>query len=167
MRVSSSATAALQQQRRIAFRPLSLSQILLRATWPRLGDTRRPAAASCSFPPRESPYRFAGVVLATDDGGRTATVRAEAGRIVTVVGAEGGTGAFTSVDRTYKVGARYEFHPLNNSDPYRDNACTATRALGGQPDSRKAGEGIADRSAGGRLAGSAWLHWPRRSWQGS
>jgi hypothetical protein len=35
----------------------------------------------------------------------------------------------TSVDRTYEVGGRYEFHPLNDSDPYRDNDCTSTHRI--------------------------------------
>ncbi|GAA1219490.1 hypothetical protein GCM10009665_06980 [Kitasatospora nipponensis] len=33
------------------------------------------------------------------------------------------------MDRTYSVGLRYEFHPLNSSSPYHDNACTATRVV--------------------------------------
>jgi len=100
-----------------------------------------PAAASCAMPAKVSPYRFAGVVLATDNDGRTATVRNDEGRTVTVVGAEGGPGTVTSVDRTYRVNMRYEFHPLNNASPYRDNACTATRELGVQPAPNATGEG--------------------------
>ena len=40
---------------------------------------------------------------------------------------------YTSVDRRYSLGGRYEFHPLNNQSPYSDNACTATRQLSGPP----------------------------------
>jgi hypothetical protein len=89
-----------------------------------------PAAASCAVPAKASPYRFAGVVLSTDNDGRTATVLTDEGRTVTVVGAEGGLRTITSIDRTYRVNMTYEFHPLNNANPYRDNACTATRELG-------------------------------------
>jgi hypothetical protein len=38
--------------------------------------------------------------------------------------------AATSVDRTYRAGAKYEFHPLNDTSPYQDNACTATHLIG-------------------------------------
>ena len=93
-------------------------------------STGGPAAASCAVPPTESPYRFTGVVTDTDDGGRVATVRTDAGRTVTVTGAEGGPGTVTSVDRAFDEGVRYEFHPVNDASPYRDNACTATRAIG-------------------------------------
>ncbi len=37
----------------------------------------------------------------------------------------------SSVDRRYALGGRYEFHPTNASDPYRDNACTATHKIAG------------------------------------
>ncbi len=37
----------------------------------------------------------------------------------------------TSADRDYVVGATYEFHPVDATDPYQDNACTATERLRG------------------------------------
>lgn len=88
-----------------------------------------PASASCAGSPAPSRYAFTGVVTATANGGRVATVRADSGQTVTVVGTpDKGSGA-TSVDRQYVVGARYEFHPLNGESPYQDNACTATRQI--------------------------------------
>ena len=91
--------------------------------------TAVPADASCAQPPASSAQRFTGVVVSVSDQGRTATVRTDDGRTVTVTGRGDPSGAITSVDRTYTAGARYEFHPLNDASPYRDNACTATREL--------------------------------------
>jgi len=92
--------------------------------------TAVPADASCAPPPpASSAQRFTGVVVSVSDQGRTATVRTDDGRTVTVTGRGDPSGAITSVDRTYTAGARYEFHPLNDASPYRDNACTATREL--------------------------------------
>lgn len=89
------------------------------------------AIASCATdrPPR-SPAAFTGVVLSTIFEGRIASVRTEGNETVTVRGtpATALSGA-TSVDRNYEVGGRYEFHPVNRSSPYEDNACTATRLL--------------------------------------
>jgi hypothetical protein len=91
----------------------------------------RPAQASCAASPGTSPYHFAGTVTAVGNSGRTATVRTDDGRTVTVLGSDvTGPNAATSVDRAYLVGARYEFHPVNDSDPYRDNICTATHPIG-------------------------------------
>jgi len=89
-----------------------------------------PAAASCAVPASPSPYAFTGTVVETRDDGREALVRTESGREVTVLGSAE-PGSITSVDRQFAVGARYEFHPLNDSSPYRDNACTATKRLSG------------------------------------
>ena len=97
------------------------------------------ASASCAVPPMDSPYAFTGTVVEVSDGGREATVRRDDGRTVTVRGSES-PGAITSVDRTYAVGARYEFHPLNGSEPYRDNLCTATRQLSGPAPAAPAAE---------------------------
>jgi len=110
-----------------------------------------PAAASCAAPPAVSAHSFTGVVVSVIDQGRTATVRTDAGRTVTVSGRGEASGAITSVDRTYSAGARYEFHPLNAADPYQDNACTATRQLAAasQPGAPAAGD------AGGSAVG--WL----------
>jgi hypothetical protein len=94
-----------------------------------------PAQASCAAgsPPR-SAHAFVGVVVATSSAGRMATVRTEDGTTVEVRGTEApGANQATSVDRTYRVGGRYEFHPTNNSAPWADNACTATRLLSVDP----------------------------------
>jgi hypothetical protein len=100
--------------------------------------TGTPANASCMPTPRVSDYRFTGTVTQVGDDGRTAAVRTDDGRTVTVHGSPAdGPNVRTSVDRTYQVGVRYEFHPLNATSPYQDNACTATHpiepaATGGQ-----------------------------------
>jgi hypothetical protein len=91
-----------------------------------------PALGSCATAdPLASPYAFTGVVISTSSMGRLAVVRTEAGATVevrgTMVTAEN---AFTSVDRSYQVGGRYEFHPTNATSPFADNACTATHLLG-------------------------------------
>jgi hypothetical protein len=92
--------------------------------------TGAPASASCVGSPSPSPYAFNGTVLSTGADGRIAEVIAEDGRKVEVRGTPDAS-AVTTVDRTYQVGARYEFHPVNDSSPYEDNACTATRKLAG------------------------------------
>jgi len=90
-----------------------------------------PAHASCMQSPLISPHRFTGTVTAVSNAGRTATARTDDGRTVTVRGSDAGEpNAATSVDRTYQVGAKYEFHPLNDTSPYQDNACTATHQIG-------------------------------------
>ena len=113
------------------------------------------ADASCARPPTPSAHRFSGVVVTATDGGRTATVRTDDGRTVTVAGRGDSSGAITSVDRTYTAGTRYEFHPLNATSPYRDNACTATRQLS-QPTAPGGGaSGAGDHTSGTGAAG--WL----------
>lgn len=87
-----------------------------------------PAAASCATAPVPSPYAFVGTVIATSQGDRVVQVVTDDGATVTV---RGTTGSFTSVDRRYALGGRYEFHPLNDESPYSDNSCTATRQLSG------------------------------------
>lgn len=89
------------------------------------------AYASCAGPPEPSPYAFTGTVLSVEDGGTIATVETDEGDTVTVLGGPGGYGV-TSVDRTYEVGVRYEFHPINDQSPYEDNDCTATHKLADQ-----------------------------------
>lgn len=90
------------------------------------------ASASCALPPQPSPDAFIGTVVDTDLDGRQATVETAEGVTVTVVGTPSPDDrSFTSVDRTYEVGATYEFHPVNGADPYQDNACTATHRLRG------------------------------------
>jgi hypothetical protein len=92
------------------------------------------AYASCVTPPRSSPNRFTGTVTQVVDEGRTATVRTDDGRTVTVHGGyHDHPGVVTTVDRTYQLGEHYEFHPLNDADPYRDNACTATHPIAALP----------------------------------
>jgi len=90
-----------------------------------------PAQASCFGTARVSAHKFTGTVTATSNNGRTATVRTDDGKTVTVIGSEvTEPNAFTTVDRSFEAGTRYEFHPVNDTDPYRDNACTATHAIG-------------------------------------
>ena len=102
-----------------------------------------PAAGSCVLPPRTSPHAFTGTVVAVSHGGREATVRLPDGGRAVVVGGPPGASA-TSVDRVYAVGATYEFHPLDATSPFQDNACTATRQLSGPVASTAGGTG-ADR----------------------
>ena len=108
------------------------------------------AQASCALPPRQSADSFTGTVLSVEDRGRRATVRTEQGKEVVVLGrgVQGGGGGVSSVDRRYAVGARYEFHPINDASPFRDNACTATRQLSG---TQHAAEGTSADSLPGWL----------------
>jgi hypothetical protein len=87
-----------------------------------------PAVASCAEVAKPSPHAFRGVVTRTRSDGRRATVRTDSGQTVEVLGGPRG-GAFTSVDRTFSPGGYYEFHPVNASSPFEDNACTATRLI--------------------------------------
>jgi hypothetical protein len=86
---------------------------------------------ACASPPVMSPHGFTGVVTDVTDDGRTATVRTDDGRTVTVIGTQG-TGTDDATARTFEAGLRYEFHPLNDASPYRDDPCTATRAIGSE-----------------------------------
>lgn len=95
-----------------------------------IAATGAPASASCVGSPSPSPYAFNGTVVSTEADGRIAEVIAQDGRKVEVRGTPDAS-AITTVDRTYEVGAQYEFHPVNDSSPYEDNACTATRKLSG------------------------------------
>jgi hypothetical protein len=45
------------------------------------------------------------------------------------------TSGFTSGNRAFDIGARYEFHPTNATSPFEDNICT--RAHLGQPSHRR------------------------------
>ena len=90
----------------------------------------RPVWASCRVGPSQSPYRFTGTVVQTTNADRTAMVRTDDGRNVMVRGSYvEGPDSHTTVDRTYQVGVRYEFDPVNASSPYQDNICTATHPL--------------------------------------
>ncbi|MDQ1626083.1 MAG: hypothetical protein QOJ49_1581 [Actinomycetota bacterium] len=85
----------------------------------------RPAAAACPEPASASAYRFTGSVDRVQQHGQVAFVTISDGRQVEVDGrASGSAGA-----RTFLVGQSYEFHPVNTSAPFRDNACTATHEL--------------------------------------
>jgi hypothetical protein len=58
----------------------------------------------------------------------------DSGRQVKVVGTPDGSWfsrSFSSTDRRYALGGRYEFHPINANSPYQDNSCTATQQLAG------------------------------------
>jgi hypothetical protein len=90
----------------------------------------RPVWASCAVGPSQSPYWFTGTVVSTTNADRTATVRTDDGRIVIVRGTEAdGPDMHTTVDRSYRVGLRYEFDPINASSPYQDNICSATHPV--------------------------------------
>jgi hypothetical protein len=102
-----------------------------------IAATGAPASASCVGSPSPSPYAFNGTVVSTEADGRIAEVIAQDGRKVEVRGTPDAS-AITTVDRTYQVGARYEFHPVNDSSPYEDNACTATRKLSAADESTHA-----------------------------
>jgi urease beta subunit len=78
-------------------------------------------------------------------------VRTDDGQVVVVRGTPDAEAAITSVDRTYTVGARYEFHPINEASPFEDNACTGTRQLAAP------GVGTAGTGGLGRTTGMAVL----------
>ncbi len=96
-----------------------------------------PATASCATDsPEPSPDAFLGTVIGTSAGGRVAEVVTDDGATVTVQGTEATSwfsNSYSSVDRRYALGGRYEFHPTNDHSPYSDNACTATRQVSGPP----------------------------------
>jgi hypothetical protein len=96
-----------------------------------------PAAhASCATEAQVSPYAFIGTVISTEKKDRVATVITDNGQRVTVLGTQGTSWfseSYSSSDRRYALGGRYEFHPLNAESPYRDNRCTATHQLAGPP----------------------------------
>ncbi len=91
------------------------------------------ASASCVAPEQQptSPHVFTGVVVSTSLAGRVAVVRTDAGEEVVVRGTTASAdNEATSADRSYVVGGRYEFHPLNATSTFADNACTRTLLLG-------------------------------------
>lgn len=94
-----------------------------------------PAAASCATDsPVPSRNAFLGTVIETEEAGRVAEVVTDDGERVTVLGTEDiswFSNSYSSVDRRYAQGGRYEFHPLNGKTPYSDNACSATHQLSG------------------------------------
>lgn len=124
-------------------------------------DGVAPAAwASCVPNPPASPSVFTGTVTSTERDGLVAHVGTDDGRMVTVVGTPADSGV-TTVDRTYQVGARYEFHPLNATDPFQDNICTRTHIIGPAgvpttteaPGSTRPPLSISDTSPGGVSVG--------------
>src|SRR5437762_673733 len=89
-----------------------------------------PAVASCVSPPRVSAHPFTGTVTSVTNMGRNATVRTDDSRTVTISGSPASNpNSVTTVDRKYQVGVHYEFHPINDTDPYQDNDCTATHPI--------------------------------------
>lgn len=119
-----------------------------------------PAYASCVLPPRVSAHPFTGTVVSVSNAGRTASVRTDDGRIVGVHGSEADQpGAFSSVDRTYDVGVRYEFHPINDADPYQDNICTATHPILASAGGSPASSATPSRAGGDPSSGSrvGWI----------
>ncbi len=75
---------------------------------------------------------FTGTVVSTERDGRVAAVLTDDGHRVEVVGTAS-TSGFTSVDRAYEIGARYEFHPANATSPFQDNICTRTHLISPPP----------------------------------
>ncbi len=74
------------------------------------------AYASCAGPAEPSPYAFVGRVVATESHDRVATILTITGQTVEVLGTPSpAENSLTSVDRTYVVGAWYEFHPINGT----------------------------------------------------
>ena len=100
--------------------------------------TAAPAAASCAGSPTPSAQRFVGTVVDVKDEDTLAVVRREDGATVVVLGAQPESKGRSSIDRTFKENATYEFHPRNATSPYADDACTATRLLReGGPEGRQ------------------------------
>jgi hypothetical protein len=151
--------------RRVAAMLVAVSAVLVVIT---VALGAAPAAASCAGPAAGSAHMFTGVVVSTSLQGRVARVQTADG-IVEVRGTPVDSGnAATSVDRTYVVGGRYEFHPTNAASPYADNACTATRLLGTTAVSADAdksgapGPAAAGLTAAGAAAAALALVWHRR-----
>jgi len=71
---------------------------------------------------------FTGTVVSTERDGRVAAVQTDGGHRVELVGTASTSGS-TSTDRAYEIGARYEFHPTNSTNPFQDNICTRTHLL--------------------------------------
>ena len=142
-----------------------------------------PAAyASCAGSPEPSLHAFVGRVIATASHDRMATVQTDDGETVQVVGTPfSAENSISSVDRTYVVGATYEFHPVTGTEPFEDNACTATRQVDAVSDSAlndgrtganvvvqpETGDNFAVQGicgAAAAVAGGAGL-WLRRRWR--
>ena len=93
-----------------------------------LGGPALPASASCAPNAPMSPHVFTGTVISTEREGRVAHVQTDDGQYVVVVGTPSESGV-SAVDRSYDVGVRYEFHPLNATSPFQDNICTRTHPI--------------------------------------
>lgn len=127
--------------------------LLLLGAWTLSGLGVAPATASCAADPAPSAYAFEGTVVATSENDRVAEVVLDSGDTVTVRGTQDSSWfshSESSVDRRFALGGRYEFHPLNDTSPFMDSACTATRQLSGPQLSE-----VAPRAEDGVLP--AWL----------
>ena len=67
--------------------------------------------------------------MALTNGSLNAIVVRKDGATVEVQGGTGRAGTTGEDDRTFVVGAVYQFEPVNDASPYRDNACTATKVI--------------------------------------
>jgi hypothetical protein len=125
-------------------------------TW--LVPAQAALASSCVSSAGTSPYTFTGKVDRVELDGRKAFVTTSNGREVIVLGFE----ASRNIEpRTYLAGETYEFHPTNDASPFRDNGCTATRAVG---DQRWSGQGFLVLAiiAGMVLSAPSLARWIRR-----
>lgn len=141
----------------LAAAPMAAVSVVLSAT---------AAFGSCAVESKRSAHAFTGEVLSVTADGKWARVQTDDGSTVEVIGGPG-DGSLTSVDRTYEVGVRYEFHPVNDHSPYRDNICTATHVVtaegpqSSQPDSGSSdGTGVRpnESTTGGALTKSPGEH---------
>lgn len=111
------------------------------------------ASASCTeTPPPVSPWVFTGTVVSTERDGRVAAVQTDDGHRVEVVGTAS-TSGFTSVDRAYEIGARYEFHPTNSTSPFQDDICTRTHLVSPPTATTPPGTAHTRPAAGDTLSG--------------
>lgn len=104
--------------------------VLAAAFWACSAST---AQASCAVSDSRSPHAFTGLVVATHSHDRVATVETDDGQMVEVHGGLDDSESFSSLDRAFERGGRYEFHPTNTANPYQDDECTATRLLARVP----------------------------------
>lgn len=109
---------------------LAILLVLSAALW---ASSPSSALASCAAVGTPSPHVFTGLVVATRSHDRVATVQTDDGQTVEVHGGPDDPGVFTSSDRTFERGGRYEFHPGNGTNPFEDSQCTATRLVSRVP----------------------------------
>lgn len=103
---------------------------------------------------------FTGTVVAVDGGDRIATVLVDEvwkgeplPEQVEVRGGPGDPQSITSVDRSFARGDKYLFVPINDTPPFQDNACTATREYSPELESSRPLDG--SEAADGRPAPGA------------